>query len=281
MYGGEAMNVLVVGLGLMGGSYAMGLSMAGHKVFGVDINADSISYAKSNGIIVDGSDDASMFIESSDLIILGLYPESIVEFIKKHNNLFKKGQIVTDLCGVKTCFLDEAQSIIKNAEYISHHPMAGREKSGVANANTEMFKKANFLICPTVKNTSAAVDMVKSIAKTLGFTNINVVSPEHHDELIAYTSQLTHAIAVSLVNSDVSDDTKDYIGDSYRDLTRIAKINEVLWSELFFSNKDALLKKIEGFEHELDEIKNALITNDKEALKKKFISSTKHRGEME
>lgn len=275
------MNILVVGLGLMGGSYALGLTNAGHKVYGVDINAASIEYAKNNGIIVDGSNDARSFIPEADMIIIGLYPDKIIDFIRDNNDLFKKGQIVTDLCGIKTYFLNDAQALIKNAEYISHHPMAGREKSGVENANVEMFKKANFLICPTANNTKEAVDKVEEIAATLGFANINVVTPEHHDSLIAYTSQLTHAIAVSLVNADKDSDTKNYIGDSYRDLTRIAKINEVMWTELFFDNKEHLLEKIKDFEKELDDIKNALNNDDREALKKKFISSTKHRIEME
>lgn len=275
------MNVLVVGLGLMGGSYALGLSNAGHKVYGVDINSSSIEYAKKNNIICDGSPNAKDFISKVDLIVIGLYPKLIIDFIKDNNDLFKKGQIVTDLCGIKTFFLKDAQNIIKNAEYISHHPMAGREKSGVEHSNTEMFKKANFLVCPTEKNSKKAIDLIIELGKTLGFSNINCVTPEKHDALIAYTSQLTHAIAVSLVNADTEDDTKNYIGDSYRDLTRIAKINEVLWSELFFNNKEALLKKINDFESQLDEIKNALINDDLDKLKEKFISSTTRRKEME
>lgn len=275
------MNVLIVGLGLMGGSYAMGLTKAGHKVYAVDTNGDSIKYGIENNIIIDGSTEASRFIPNADLIIIGLYPNYIIEFIKKYNNLFKNNQIITDLCGIKTYFLNEAQSIIKNAEYISHHPMAGREKSGVSNANIEMFKGANFLVTPTKKNTIKAIDLIKEIGKILGFGRISVVTPEKHDEIIAYTSQLTHAIAVSLVNADKDIDTRNYVGDSYRDLTRIAKINEELWSELFFDNKEALLKKISDFEAELDDIKNAINNNDKEALKKKFISSTVHRKEME
>ncbi len=275
------MNILIVGLGLMGGSYAMGLTMNGHKVYGVDINKDSIKYAIDNNLIIDGSQEPRDYIDKVDLIVLGLYPDNIVEFIKKYNDCFKKGQIITDLSGVKTCFVYEVQKIIKNAEYISHHPMAGREKSGVVNANVEMFKKSNFLICPTELNTNNAIEVIRTIAIELGFTNISVVDPAHHDKLIAYTSQLTHAIAVSLVNSDNEEDTKNYVGDSYRDLTRIAKINEVLWTELFFDNKEALLDKINNFEDELNKLKASLINNDKDTLKKIFINSTKHRNEME
>lgn len=275
------MEILIVGLGLMGGSYAMGLTKKGHNVYACDINKDSIEYAKNNKLIVDGSTKASDFIPNMDMIIIGLYPNYIVDFLKDNNKLFKKGQIITDLCGIKTYYLDEAQKYCGNAEYISHHPMAGREKSGVIYANTEMFKKANFLITPTEKNTAHAIEMMKALGLDLDFGRISVVTPEHHDAIIAYTSQLTHAIAVSLVNADTDIDSKNFVGDSYRDLTRIAKINEELWSELFFDNKDALLKKIGDFERELDDIKTALVNEDKELLKKKFISSTKHRKEME
>ena len=275
------MKILIVGLGLMGGSYAMGLSLKGHEIYACDINNESIEYAKNNNLIIDGSNDASKYIPEMDMIIIGLYPNYIVDFLKKHKSLFKKGQIITDLCGIKTYFLEEAQKNSGDAEYISHHPMAGREKSGVNYANIEMFKKANFLITPTKNNTTHAIEMMKALGLDLGFGRISVVTPEHHDEIIAYTSQLTHAIAVSLVNADTDVDSKNFIGDSYRDLTRIAKINEELWSELFFDNKEALLKKISDFEAELDDIKTALISGDKELLKKKFISSTKHRKEME
>jgi prephenate dehydrogenase len=275
------MKILIVGLGLMGGSYAMGLKEKGHQIYACDINNESIEYAKSNNLIVDGCDDASKYIPTMDMIIIGLYPNYIVDFLKKYNNLFKKGQLITDLCGIKTYFILEAQKYCGDAEYISHHPMAGREKSGVMYANTEMFKKANFLITPTEKNTTHAIEMMKALGLDLEFGRISVVTPEHHDAIIAYTSQLTHAIAVSLVNADTDIDSKNFVGDSYRDLTRIAKINEELWSELFFDNKDALLKKIGDFERELDDIKTALINGDKELLKKKFISSTNHRKEME
>jgi len=275
------MNILIVGLGLMGGSYAMGLTQKGHKVYACDINTESIEYAKYNKLIVDGSTDASTYIPNMDMIIIGLYPNHIVDFLKKNSKLFKKGQIITDLCGIKTYFLEEAQRYCGEAEYISHHPMAGREKSGVVHSNIEMFKKANFLITPTKKNTDYAIEMMKALGLDLEFGRISVVTPEHHDAIIAYTSQLTHAIAVSLVNADTDVDSKNFVGDSYRDLTRIAKINEELWSELFFDNKEALLKKIGDFERELDEIKAALVNGDKELLKKKFISSTNHRKEME
>ena len=275
------MKILIVGLGLMGGSYAMGLSKKGHEVYGVDTNLESIKYAIDNKLIVDGSNNPKDYIKDMDLIIIGLYPSAILNFLNEYKDFFTPNQLITDLCGVKTSFVYEAQKIDMPCEYISHHPMAGREKSGVIYANTDMFKKANFLVCPTDKNTVKAVEVIKGIGVDLEFGRISVMDPHKHDSMIGYTSQLTHAIAVSLVNADHDDDTVRYIGDSYRDLTRIAKINEVLWSDLFFQNKDILLNKIEDFEEQLDLLKNALKNDDSDSLKELFKKSTKHRKEME
>lgn len=275
------MKILIVGLGLMGGSYALGLSSKGHTVYGVDTNVESIEYAKINKYIVDGDTTPEKYIPLVDLIVIGLYPSAILDFLNKYKDLYNENQIITDLCGVKTSFVYDAQKIDMKSEYISHHPMAGREKSGIMYANTLMFKKANFLICPTEKNTHKAVKVIESLGRDLEFGRISVMDPKKHDSMIAYTSQLTHAIAVGLVNSDHDTDTVNYIGDSYRDLTRIAAINEVLWSDLFFQNKDILLSKIDDFLAQMELIRTSLMNDDKDSLKKIFINSTKHRKEME
>lgn len=275
------MNILIVGLGVMGGAYAKSLSTAGHNVYAVDINKNSIDFAKEHKYIIDGSDEALDFIPIADLIIIGLYPKLILDFLNKYKANFRENQIITDLCGLKTYFLYDAQNVKMKAEYISHHPMAGKEKSGVEYAYMVDFKPANFLICPTDKNTTRAVEVIRQVGLDLGVNRIILVTPEEHDSMIAYTSQLTHAIAVALVNADKEEGTKNFVGDSYRDLTRIARINEELWTELFFGNKNELLDKITTFETELDIIKNALKNDDKESLKEAFRRSTKHRNEME
>lgn len=273
-------KVLIVGLGLIGGSYALGLTKKGYKVYGVDTNVSTLDYALDNKYIIEGSIDATDFIPLVDMIIIGLYPTLILDFIDKYKHLFKEGQIITDVCGVKTCFIYDAIEKAKPATYISHHPMAGLEKVGIKYANQEMFKGANFLIC-NVNNKNEDIFKIKEIGLDLGFSRISVISPEKHDKMIGFTSQLTHAIAVSLVNSDTENDTKYFIGDSYRDLTRIAKINENLWSDLFFSNKKYLIDEIENFESEIKMLKDSLINNDEETLKQIFIKSKKKRTEME
>lgn len=266
------MKILIVGLGLIGASYAMGLSNK-HTVYGVDKNPLTIKKALSKGIIIDGDTDEKRFIPLVDLIILAIYPNDILDFLK--TNEFLEGQIITDVTGVKCNFINNLPDI--KAEFIGSHPMAGKEKSGIDFADNNIFKGANFLITKKNNNTVKAVNVLEDIANDLGFKNIKILTPEYHDEVIAFTSQLTHAIAVSLVNSDIDPETPYHTGDSYRDLTRIAAINENLWQELFFANKDNLLKMIDRFSVELNNIKNALINDDKDKLKELFISSTNKR----
>ncbi len=274
------MNILIVGLGLMGASYASGLRKKGHTVYGVDINKDSIEYAKEYHIIDDGSLNPSDFINKVDLLILGLYPFDILDFIKKYHSSFNENLIVTDLCGVKRHFIDEAISLTRPATYISHHPMAGREKVGARFNDPNIFKGANFLIIDK-NNKEREINVLKELAAALEFGKISIITPEKHDKMIGFTSQLAHAIAVSLVNSDTEEDTNAFIGDSYRDLTRIAKINRDLWSELFFSNKDYLISEINNFEQELEKLKNSLINDDSKALKDIFVKAKEKREKME
>ncbi|MBR4496754.1 MAG: prephenate dehydrogenase [Acholeplasmatales bacterium] len=276
------MKVLIVGLGLIGGAYAYRLKNKGYEVYAVDLNQESIEYAKEHNYIDDGGDDASLFIPKVDMVILSIYPQAILEFLKKNAKYFKKNQIITDVCGVKTSFVVEATKLSKPALYCSHHPMAGREKSGVKFSKECKFEGANFLITPTRETSYQTVEKLRALGTDLGFKRITAMDIYEHDKMIGFTSQLAHAIAVSLVNSDNNpDNTKNYIGDSYRDLTRIAMINDTLWSELFLENKDNLIKHIECFEKNLDELKIALMNNDKTALEALFKSSTEIRKEME
>lgn len=274
------MYILIVGLGLIGASYAKGLKEKGHIIYGIDVKEETINYAKKNKIVDFASLNPEDFIENADLIILCLYPKLILSFIDKYRHLFKEGQIITDVCGVKSFFLKDAITSSLPATYISHHPMAGREKSGIEYADNKIFKGMNFLII-NESNKDEDLNVLKQIGKDLGFGNIKIVNKTYHDKMIGFTSQLTHAIAVSLVNSDKEEDTKNFIGDSYRDLTRIAMINEELWSELFFANKTFLIDEIANFEEQLSKLKSSLENDDEESLKEIFISSRIKRKEME
>ena len=274
------MNVTIIGLGIIGGSYAKGLSKAGYNVYGVDKDLKTIEYAKNEGYIIDGSVNAKDYLEIADLVVIGLYPDDVITFIEHNLQYFKDGQVVTDVCGVKESICQRATDLLTNCYFVGSHPMAGREKVGIKYADEKIFLGTNFLLCPVDATNQKAIDVVRQMANVLGFGRIHQISPKFHDEMIAYTSQLTHAIAVSLVNSNPNDDVVKFIGDSYRDLTRIAMINENLWSQLFIENKESLIKQIDDFVNELEFVKSAINSENLDLLKDKFISSKKKREVM-
>lgn len=277
------MNIVVVGLGVIGGSFTMALKNAGFKdVYGIDINEESLKKAKELGLIKEGFTSGEKILNDADLIIISLYPRLVKSFIEKNKNNFKDGAVITDATGIKKFFIEDVIKILpNNIDFVFGHPMAGREKKGIDFASAEVFKGANYIITPVSRNKPENIDMIEELVKKLGFKRVRRITPEFHDEMIGYTSQLPHTIAVALMNSDIEGrETGSFIGDSYRDLTRIANINEDLWSELFLGNKDNLLTSIKNFEDELDKIKNAINNDDKEELKKLFIKSTQRREKL-
>lgn len=277
------MNIVVVGLGVIGGSFTMALKNAGFKeVYGIDINEESLRKAEELGLIKEGFTTGERILKDADLIIISLYPRLVKNFIEENKSYFKDGAVITDATGIKKFFIEDVMKILPdNIDFVFGHPMAGREKKGIDFASAEVFKGANYILTPVSRNKPENIDMIEDLVKQLGFKRVRRITPEFHDEMIGYTSQLPHTIAVALMNSDIEGrETGSFIGDSYRDLTRIANINEDLWSELFLGNKENLLTSIKNFEDELDKIKNAINNDDKEELKKIFIKSTKRREKL-
>lgn len=272
-------HFLIIGLGLMGGSYAYALSKRGYHVSAIDIDQESINYALQHNIIESGACFDQELIQNADFIFFGLYPKTMISWVEQYHSYFKPGCLISDVSGVKCNVVDAVQAILKDdpVEFIASHPMAGKEVSGVAYANDEMFQQANFIITPTDANSEQAVSFLKDFAKELQFANISILTPQKHDEMIGYVSQLTHVIAISLMNANANHDLVRYTGDSFRDLTRIAKINEKLWTELFFLNKQNLIREIDDFEASLQALKLALLQEDEDALKAMMITSTKRR----
>ena len=273
------MKFFIVGLGLLGGAYAKALKKNGYTVYAADINEDSIEYALENNIIDEGAvSDYESLIEKADVIISSMYPTTMVEWLERNQKYYKKGCIITDVSGVKRGIVNKVQeSLPRDVEFISSHPMAGKEMSGVRNSDETIFEIANFIITPTEKNTIQGIEFAKELGKILGFRNITQLSLEEHDKMIGFVSQLTHVIAVSLMNTNDNTHLVEYTGDSFRDLTRIAKINEVLWSELFLLNKEILVKEIDDFAAELNNFREKLVNEDVKGMKKLFIQSTERR----
>lgn len=277
------MGIVIVGLGVIGGSYAMALKEAGYtEVYGIDKDIETLRKAKALGIIKEGYVEEKEIIQEADLIVLGIYPNLVKNFIINNKAHFKDGAIITDVTGIKQLFINEIINILpENIDFVFAHPMAGREKKGIDYATNEVFKGANYLITVIDRNKDKNLDFIEDLAYAMGFKHVKRICPKYHDEMIAFTSQLPHALAVALINSDIEGrNTGEFIGDSYRDLTRIANINESLWSQLFLGNKENLLKAINNFEEELDKIKKCLESEDKAQLQELFIKSSIRREEL-
>ena len=273
-------NILIVGLGLLGGSYARVLKRFGFHVGAITKEQSSIDYALREGIIDVGSTDLDeKIIKEADLVIFALYPHTFVEWITKNQGLLKSGAIITDVTGVKGSIVYQIQDILRDdVEFIAAHPMAGREVSGVENSTDKMFQGANYIVTPTEKNTPEAINTCLELGRLLGFSNVTTLSPEEHDEMIGFLSQLTHCIAITLMTCNDKENMEKFTGDSFRDLTRIARINDLMWSELFVANKEALLAQMDLFLDKFKELKTMLQTEDIDGMRKMMRHSTQRRA---
>lgn len=273
------MNIGIIGLGLMGASFAKRLSPQKDKtIYGIDQNEQTIQTALELNIIKEGSTDPGKLIKKCNLIILALYPTMIKPWIVENQQYLESGTILMDISGVKTNIVEPVQAILReNLELISIHPMCGRESRGIDFAQADIFDNANYIIVPTNKNTPKAIETAKQLGKDLRVKNISILSCEEHDRMIGFLSQLTHVIAVSLMNTHDNSHLVEYTGDSFRDLTRIATINEDLWSELFLLNKDILLDEIDQFLDATKHFRDSLEKEDIDEMKRLFIQSTNRR----
>ena len=273
-------NILVVGLGVIGGGYAQALTKRGYTVRCITKEQKDIDYAMERGMIASGTTEVDPgLVGEADLIVFALYPHIFIEWIKQHQHLFKPGALVTDVTGVKGGVVETVQSILRpDVEFIAAHPMAGRERSGVEYSDDGVFKGANFIITPTEKNTDRAIAISRQLGEELGFARITELTPAEHDEMIAFLSQLTHCIAVTLMTCNDSPSLQEYTGDSFRDLTRIAKINDAMWSELFLLNRDALLRQMDCFAAEFERFRSMLAEGDTEGMREAMRRSTARRA---
>ena len=271
---------LVVGLGLLGGKYALELKKAGFHVDGINRSEGHLQYALEHGYIASGkTHDFEDLVSSADHIIFGLYPTALIEWFRTYGHLLKPGCIFTDVSGVKTGLVEPVQAMCPaGVEFIASHPMAGRETSSVEHVAEVNFAPANFIITPTEKNTPEAIQWAKDLAEVLGFHHICTLTVQEHDKMIGYVSQLCHAIAVSLMCANDNSSLCEYTGDSFRDLTRIARINDKMWAELFLWNKENLISEIDQFDAALQQMRAALVADDRNRLEEMFRLSTQRRA---
>ena len=273
-------RILIVGLGLLGGSYARVLRRFGFHISAITLKQDDIDYAIREGIIDEGSTEPDeKLIAQADLVIFALYPHVFVEWIEQNQKLLKSGALITDVTGVKRSIVYQIQDILRpDVEFVAAHPMAGREVSGVENSTDKMFIGANYIVTPTARNTPEAIQTCIELGRLLGFSNVTTLSPEEHDEMIGFLSQLTHCIAITLMTCNDKENMEKFTGDSFRDLTRIARINDLMWSELFVANKDVLLEQMQLFLDQFNNLKTMLETEDVDGMRAMMRASTKRRA---
>ncbi len=272
-------KILIVGLGLMGGSYAQALSGLGFEVGAIARRQESLDFAIDKGWIRHGRTFADeSYIKNFDIVIFALYPKIFLKWLRKNQRCLKSGALLTDVTGVKCSVIYEVQGMLrKDLEFVGAHPMAGREVSGVENADRTIFYNANYIVTPTKKNTPEGIAACKQLGRLMGFRTVTELTPEKHDEMIGFLSQLTHCIAVALMVCKDSKQLVDYTGDSFRDLTRIAKINDVMWTELFMLNKTELLAQMDLFSEKFTQLRNDIANEDTEAIRAMMRESKRNR----
>ena len=273
-------NILIVGLGLLGGSYAMALSRRGYHVSAITLEQSSIDYAINKGIIRYGTTEVEpALVANADVIIFALYPHTFIEWMEQHAHLLTSGTIITDVTGVKGTIIPRVNALLPDGvEYIAAHPMAGREVGGVENADDRIFLGANYLVVPTENNSPAAIELCEDLGWTIGFHQVSQLSPERHDEMIGFLSQLTHCIAVSLMCAKDDPELVHYTGDSFRDLTRIARINDAMWSELFLENREMLLTEMDRFRDAFEHLYTAVRDGNRDEMREMMRTSTARRA---
>jgi len=273
-------KILIVGLGVIGGGYAAALTEKGYEVKCITKDEGDVRYALEHGMIKEGTTELDeKMIADADLIIFALYPTVFIEWIEKYQRYFKTGALITDVTGVKGSIVYKIQEMLRaDVEFIAAHPMAGREVSGVENSTDKLFIGANYIVTPTEKNTPEAIETCIELGRLLGFSNVTTLTPEEHDEMIGFLSQLTHCIAVTLMTCNDKENMEKFTGDSFRDLTRIARINDVMWSELFVANKNVLLEQMNLFADKFNELKTMLENEDVDGMRAMMRHSTERRA---
>lgn len=264
--GSAAMNILVVGLGLIGASLAKTLKKnTNHRILGWNRTESVCTRALHDGVI-DETGRLEELIPRADITIINFYPEAIVPFILDNRHLFKKHSIVTDSCGIKTKICRTLENENFDFYFIGAHPMAGREVSGYDNSLATLFDNASFICTPTENIPRQKTDALVGLAQEMGFARTVVTTPEHHDEMIAFTSQIAHVLACSYVLSPLAPQHAGYSAGSYRDVSRVARINADMWTQLFLDNKEPLVREIDDLVDNLNKFRTSIVNDDADTL---------------
>ncbi len=273
------MKITIIGLGLMGGSVARRLrGFHDCRIAAYDRDRESLDLALSDGVIDEAYTDAAGAMRDADLIILCLYPQLNVDHVRDNLDSIKPGAIITDVTGIKGFMIRELEKILPDdVEFLGGHPMAGREVGGYKSSTDTLFDNAPYIITPTERNTPEAIQLIRDMAKYIGCRTVVTTTPDEHDSIIAYTSQLMHVVAVALCENPLLERSESFAGGSLQDCTRIAVINEKMWSELFVENSEHLAHRITEFQNTLEDMKQAALAGDRAALEKIMKHATQQK----
>lgn len=273
------MRIAIVGLGLIGGSIARRLrGFHDCEIVAYNRSQESLDLALADGVIDKGFSSPGDAMQDADLIIMCLYPQLNVDFVRDNIDAIKDGAVITDVTGVKGFIIREMNKILPDTvDFIGGHPMAGREVGGYKSSTDTLFDNAPYIVTPDKRNKPENVQLVRDMAKYIGCRVVVTTTPDEHDSIIAYTSQLMHIVAVALCNNPLLERSESFAGGSLQDCTRIAVINEKMWSELFVENKEHLAQQITEFQNCLETIKQATLRSDRAELEEimKFATEQK------
>lgn len=263
----ETARIGIIGLGLIGGSMAKALKKyTGHTVYGYDVDDSVVQSALDTGSI--DRKIGAEGLSACNLIFLGLYPRHAVEFVKKNIDSFRQGSIVIDLCGVKQYLTENLSGICADHQitYIGGHPMAGKERWGFSSADADLFCRASMIITPDTMVPQELLSQLEKLFAQIGFGRMTVTTPQAHDSMIAFTSQLAHVVSSAYIKSPRARQHEGFSAGSYKDLTRVAKLNPQMWTELFLENRECLLDEIDTIQEHLREYRDAIAAKDDRRL---------------
>lgn len=265
------MTVSIIGLGAIGGSIAKALrNDAVGCINGIDKSWRALDYAKNNNLIDKGYKDPKEALRESDLVFMCIYPDQMVEFIRENHWNFKKNAIITDCAGIKSRIIDDVHKMLRqDLEFIGGHPLADYDTIGIEGSSEEVFKESNYIITPTSDNTEEGIAFLKEVIRNMGFRKIVTVTPEKHDEIVAFTSHLPHVLAMTLLSSS-SRVTKSFEGDSFKEMAKPMNLNTDLWSELLIDNKENVVREITKLQISLEAIKRTINQEDKKGMQHFF-----------
>ena len=274
-------HIVIVGLGLIGGSMAKALrGFPGYDIVGVDVSRPTLRYALEHGIVDRVQEDPAKALAEGDLVFLCLHPRGIVDFMHRHKDDFKPGAMVTDVCGIKTAIMQGAAVLPEGVSFVGGHPMAGTEFSGIGHALVNMFHGAHYILTPNGQSSAQHLELMERVARHVGCVDVIQTTPEKHDAIIAYTSQMMHVIAVSVCDDPSLFEYQGFEGDSFRSCTRVAALDVPLWTELFSMNSAALVTALEQLEGNLRQYRLAIQAGDTVQLAEKLAFSAARKRQI-